>query len=110
MFIIAIELMESAWNMQLPSRKTSCTQRFWLFKKLSTSVSVNGGVEVGTRDMGIVTPGGSMKLGVAIACTKYYTEIDVFYVHVHSTPRVTFNRPSLENALGCKEWSLPVIT
>jgi len=34
---------------------------------ISISVSTDGGVDVGTWDVGIVTPGGSTKLGVATA-------------------------------------------
>ena len=33
-----------------------------------TSVRVEGGTDTGTRDVGTVMPGGSVKFGVAIAC------------------------------------------
>ena len=57
--------------MQLPSGDTSCMCRFWFIKKLSTSVRVEGGADTGTRDVGTVMPGGSVKFGVAIACVIY---------------------------------------
>ena len=64
----------------MPSGKTSCARRYWLIKKLSTSVSADEGVDIGTSDLGTVTPGGSTKLGVAIACECVENHNRIFIV------------------------------
>ena len=42
----------------------------------------DGGADIGTRDVGTVTPGGSMKLRVVIACMCMYTQSFIKYLHV----------------------------
>ena len=65
--------------------------------------------------MGIVTSGGTTKLGTAIACAQLKSYRQVRYslctcVFVHDTLyRLLFRLP-LGNFLGSEEWSLPVLT
>ena len=87
---------ESAQNMQLPSGKTSCARRHWLIKKLSTSVSIDEGADIGKSDLGAVTPGGSTKLGVAIAweCIENHDRI-----FTYSNPQIVMLNIQLSNVL-----------
>ena len=43
-------------------------------------MSVEGGMDIGTRDAGNVTPGDSIKFGVAIACILHVGAMGVYII------------------------------